>query len=169
MRKLCILLLGFFLVGCGYKPASQITQNVLGDRVYVEVAISIKDAQNSILVKDAIKEAMVSRLRRDIVPKNQAQTLVYVRLGAINFTPRIYDQDGYVIAYKAKASLHLKTVYSNGEEDFMVATGEYDFTIEPNSVISDTRRFEAIKNASYEALDEYIAALSIRGIYEHNE
>jgi hypothetical protein len=51
----------------------------------------------------------------------------------------------------------------------MMVSGEYDFTIEPNSVISDTRRFEAIKNASYEALDEYIAALAIRGLHEHNE
>lgn len=169
MRFLSIFLVALLIVGCGYKPTSQIAQDVLGERVYVEVAISIKDAQNSVLVKDAIKEAMVSRLGRDVVPKSQAQTHIYARLGAVDFLPRIYDRDGYVVAYKARTSLHLRTVYANGNEDSTVAMGEYDFTIEPNSVISDTRRFEAIKNASYEALDEYIATLAIKGLHEHNE
>jgi len=169
MQILGVFLIALLFVGCGYKPTSQIAQDVLGDRIYVEVAISIKDAQNSVLVKDAVKEAMISRLGRDVVPKSQAQTLVFAKLGTVSFSPTIYDQDGYVVAYKARASLHLKTVYGSGKEDLIVVSGEYDFSIEPNSVISDTKRFEAIKNASYEALDEYVAALSIRGLHEHNE
>lgn len=164
------LILIFFLIGCGYRPSSQIAQTVLGDRVYVEVSISVQDAQNSVLVKDAIKEAIIGRLGRDVVPKFQAQTSIYARLGSVSFSPIIYDEDGYVIAYKTTASLIIRTVYSDGRSDTMSVSGHYDFDIEPNSVISDTKRYEAIKSASYEALDEYIAALSVKGLYnEHNE
>ena len=135
----------------------------------MEVAITFQDAQNSVLVKDAVKEAMISRLGRDVVSRSQAQTLIFAKLGAVSFSPTIYDKDGYVIAYKARTNLRLRTVYESGKEDNILVSGEYDFTIEPNSVISDTKRFEAIKNASYEALDEYIALLAIRGFHEHNE
>jgi len=169
MRNFWILLMALVFTGCGYKPTSQIAQDVLGDRVYVEVAISIQDAQNSVLVKDAVKEAMISRLNRDVVSRSEAQTLIFARLGTVSFSPTLYDKDGYVIAYKAHTNLRLRTVYESGKEDNIMVSGEYDFTIEPNSVISDAKRFEAIKNASYEALDEYVALLAIRGLHEHNK
>ena len=52
------------------------------------------------------------------------------------------------------------------------ATGEYDFSVArrqksiryADSVISDTQKYEAIKEASKEAFDEYIAKFSCKRI-----
>lgn len=150
--------------GCGYRPATKITQSVLGENVFIDVAISVKDPKNSVLIKDALKEAMIGRLGRNVVSKQEAQTEIYGTLSSVSFSATVYDQDGYVTAYKTRVNLRITTVFETGEREVIATSGEYDFTIEANSVISDARRFEAIKNASADALDEYIATISIRGI-----
>ena len=164
MRFLGLVLAVALLAGCGYRPASKITQSVLGEKVFIDVLISVKDPKNSVLIKDALKEAMIGRLGRNVVSKEEAQTEIYATLGSVGFSATVYDQDGYVTAYKARVNLRITTVFETGERETITASGEYDFTIEANSVISDSRRFEAIKNASIDALDEYVAAISVRGM-----
>jgi len=164
MRFFGLILIVALFAGCGYRPAAQVTQSVLGENVFIDVTINVQDPKNSVLIKDALKEAMIGRLGRNVVSKEEAQTQLYGTLGSVGFSATVYDQDGYVTAYKARVSLTIVTVFETGERETVRASGEYDFTIEANSVISDARRFEAIKNASVDALDEYIAAISIRGM-----
>ncbi|MFC2588325.1 MAG: penicillin-binding protein, partial [Campylobacter sp.] len=40
MKIFFAVLLAFLTAGCGYKPVSKITQDILGDPVYVDVIIS---------------------------------------------------------------------------------------------------------------------------------
>ena len=170
--RIFLLVLALFFVGCGYKPASHMAKSVLGEKIYVDVEISIQDPQNSVLIKDAFKEAIVNRLNLHVVSKEEAQTLVSAKINSVSFSPIIYDADGYVTAYKTRVILGLDIIYEDGTKDFMNVSGNYDFTIEANSVISDTKRFEAIKYASEDALDEFVAAVSIKGIrkdVKHNQ
>lgn len=169
--RVFLLVIALLFGGCGYKPASKVAKSVLGERVFVEVAISIKDPQNSVLIKDALKEALISRLHTSLVPKNQADTSIYAKLKSVSFGATIYDEDGYVIAYKATVTLSLDTTFKDGKRETINATGEYDFPIEANSVISDTRRFEAIRYASLDALDEFVAAVAVKGMRhgQHNQ
>ena len=163
--RVFLLVIALLIGGCGYKPASQSAKAVLGERVFVQVAISIKDPQNSVLIKDALKEALISRLHLSLVPKEVADTTIDAKLGSVSFSATIYDQDGYVTAYKATVVLSLATTFKDGTKRTISATGEYDFPIEANSVISDTRRFEAIKYASLDALDEFVAAVAVKGMH----
>jgi len=164
MRLFLLVLTLLLLGGCGYRPATKVTQSVLGEKVFVDVAISVQDPKNSVLIKDALKEAMIGRLGRTVVSKEEAQTQVYGTLRSVRFSATVYDQDGYVTAYKARANLVIRTVFETGEQSTLNVSGEDDFAVEPNSVISDSRRFEAIRNASADALDEYVAAISVRGM-----
>ena len=45
--KFLLLLATFILVGCGYKPVSKITNDIMGDRVYVNVLISKEDLKTA--------------------------------------------------------------------------------------------------------------------------
>lgn len=160
------IILAFVLVvftSCGYKPVSKMSRNVLGERVYADVKISIKDPENSVLLKDALLEAVVSRFGSTLVKKSYAHTLINVVMKSIKFKPIIYDKNGYVTSYKAKVVLKIDTIFNNDKKQTYLANGEYDFTIEANSIISDSKRFEAIENSSLDALDEYIAYISIKG------
>lgn len=159
----CLLLLG-----CGYKPAAYYAKSALGTKIYAEVTISRKDPQNSVQIKDSVNEAIVSRLGGKLVPKEEAETLLHVSIGSITFTPTIYDQNGYVIAYKTKVTLNTSYQKETQAIQKFQTTGEYDFSIEANSVVSDTKRLEAIGYAANEALDEFISKIAIRGLYNGN-
>ena len=83
--------------------------------------------------------------------------------------PIQYDKNGYVIAYKTYVDLLTQYRDRAGHRGAITSRGDYDFAIESNSVISDTKRFEAIKNASYKAIDEFISKLSVKGIKSDNQ
>ena len=162
--KFFYFLIPFLLLGCGYKPSSFYTKKVLGENIHVDAQISRKDPKNSVLIKDAVNEAVVGRFGAKLSDKKSADTNLVVSIGSVSFTPTVYDRDGYVIAYKTKVTLNSKFKTDDGKEKSFSTVGEFNFPIEANSVISDTKRFEAIKNASGDAINEIISKISIMGI-----
>lgn len=163
MRFWILVFIAMLVTGCGYKPSSKIAESVLGNLIYVEVTINVEDPKNSVLIKDALKEVFISRLGRNIVPIEDAETKVYASLGSVSF-PAIMHKDGFSVAYRANVTLNIKIVYSSGKQEHISTTGSYDFFVKTNNVITDTERFDAIKSASFDALDEYVATLSMRGL-----
>lgn len=169
MKQLFLgFLLAIVLSGCGYKPSSYYARQALGDKLYAEVSISRQDPRNSVLIKDAVNEAIVSRFGGKLVAKQQADSILYVRIQTLSFTPTVYDTYGYVIAYKTTVVLAMEYEDANKKIEKLTATGEYDFSIEANSVISDTNRFEAIRYASSDALDEFVSKIAIKGLRNGN-
>ena len=166
------LFLGFLIAvvisGCGYKPSSYYAKQALGDRLYAEVTISRQDPRNSVLIKDAVNEAIVSRFGGKLVPKEQADSILRVNIQSISFSPTVYDTYGYVIAYKTTVVLAMQYENADKKIEKLTATGEYDFSIEANSVISDTNRFEAIRYAANDALDEFVSKIAIKGLRNGN-
>lgn len=166
------LVLGFFvlvlLAGCGYKPSAYYAKRALGNNIYAEVTISRQDPRNSVIIKDAVNEAVVSRFSAKLVSKEKADTVLKVKINKTSFSPTVYDQYGYVIAYKATVELAFTYESDHKETEKITAVGEYDFSIESNSVISDSNRFEAIKAAANEALDEFISKVAIKGLRNGN-
>jgi len=162
--KLLFFLLPFLLIGCGYKPSSVYTKKVLGSNIHVGTKISRIDPKNSVVVKDAVNEAIIGRFDSKLVNKKDADTDLIVSIGSVSFTPLSYNKDGYVISYKAKIVLNTTYKTNNGGRKSFTTTGEFDFPIKVNSVISDSKRFQAIKNASADAINEIISKISIIGI-----
>ncbi len=154
------------LSGCGYKPSSYYAKQVLGDKIYAQVSISRVDPKNSVIIKDAINEAILTRFVGKLTTKELAESSFLVSFGSVSFSPILYDANGYVISYKAKVSLSIKFTNKQGKTSALSTTGEYDFPIEANSVISDTKRFEAIRYASLDAINEFISTISVRGMQQ---
>jgi len=169
MKLVYFLITPLFILGCGYKPSSFYTKRVLGENIHVEAKISRKDPKNSVLVKDAVNEAVVGRFGAKLSDKKSADTNLVASIGSVKFTPTVYDQDGYVIAYKASVRLNASFKTEKNVIEKFSTVGEFDFPIEANSVISDTKRFDAIKNASSDAINEIISKISIMGIMSGNK
>jgi len=151
------------LTACGYKPTSLYSKKVLGDAIYVQVATSLEDPENSVLIRDAINEAVIYKLNAKIAKKDVASAKLLIRLAHVDFQPIEYDTNGYVIGYKTNVTL-LTTYHDKREKQKSFKTyGDYDFNIASNSVISDNKRFNAIKEASQKAIDAFISRLSVEG------
>ncbi|KFL33948.1 MULTISPECIES: LPS assembly lipoprotein LptE [unclassified Sulfurospirillum] len=169
MKQLFLgLLIVAFISGCGYKPSSYYAKQALGDKIYAEVTISRQDPRNSVLIKDAVNEAVVSRFSGKLVAKEQAESVLHVKIQSISFSPTVYDTYGYVIAYKTTVVLAMTYENDAKKVEKLTATGEYDFSITANSVISDTNRFEAIRYAANDALDEFVSKIAIKGLRNGN-
>ncbi|MCH9814012.1 MAG: hypothetical protein K0U47_08740 [Epsilonproteobacteria bacterium] len=152
------------MVSCGYKPTSHYTQQVLGEKVYTEVTISLEDPENSVLIKDAVNEAIVNQFHADIVPKDQADSKLYVTLKSVSFVPIQYDKNGYVIAYKTYVGMRTDYIDIHNKRRVINTNGDFDFPIESNSIISDGKRFEAIRFASEKAFDSLRSKIAIGAI-----
>ena len=158
-------LLVLFLNSCGYKPTSIYTKNVLGDTIFVDVKSSLRDPENSILIKDALNEAVINKFKSRVVEKkSDATSTLYVELKSVYFQPIEFDKNGYVISYKTVVKL--LTLYKDKRSmaSKILTQGDYDFNIESNSIISDTKRFNAIKEASQKAIDAFISKISVKGV-----
>lgn len=165
MRYIIFVVLCFVILSCGYKPTSIYTKKVLGNRIYTEVKISLQDPENSVLIKDAVNEAIVSKFRSKICfDKTKADSKLYISINSVSFTPIEYDRNGYVISYKTYVGLKSEYVDIENVKSTIHSKGDYDFPIESNSLISDTKRFEAIKFASEKALDELRSLIAIKAI-----
>ncbi len=73
-----------------------------------------------------------------------------------------YDRNGYIVVYRAR--IKLKVVRKKaGEQKSYTAQGTHDFTIEPNAIITDAQRFDAIRSGSLKALDSFVAQVGAEG------
>ncbi len=166
MKKILLTLsFVFVLIGCGYTSTAKLARNVIGEKVYVEVTMSRIDPQNTVLIKDSIIAALVDRFDSIIVDKNLADTILHATLLNTSFHALAYDINGYVVSYRAVIDLKIDyEIKESKAKGSMITKGEYDFPIVANSVISDAKRFEAIKFASEDAVDEFLAVVAIRGL-----
>lgn len=170
MRYIWLFCIAIFISACGYKPTTHYSKELLGERIYVDVTISRKDPRNSILIKDAVNESVITRLGGKLSLRESADSELHVEIGSTSFTPIIYNQRGFVTAYKTKVSLNIKYTIKDAKSESFSTTGEYDFPIaqdehgKTSSLISDSNRFQAIKLASLDAINEFISQIAIKGM-----
>ena len=170
-NKILLFFTIFFLTGCGYKPVSHIARDVMGGNVYVDVIIDKRDPKNSVWIKDGVREGIVSRLNKKLSDDKNADTTIVVAMRSLTLEPLLYDDDGYATSYKAVVTLEFDTKFKDATAKNVITTGEYDFAVSQkiknvryaDSVLSDTQRYNAIKEASREAFDEYIAVIAMQG------
>lgn len=162
MKKLILTLLvsTIFFSGCGYKPSSYYAKKMFEGKVFVDVVASAQDPQNSVLAKDSLVDILVSRLNLKVVDnRKEADIIMTTQLQSISFGAIGYDSDGFVNTYRATVSLliNYKTPTKNSS---ITVTGTYDFSLD-TEVISDVKRYEAIKIASEKAMQDFVSQVAI--------
>lgn len=164
MKSLSISVLFLVIMaGCGYQPASHYAKNVVGESVSTEVVISMEDPQNSVIIKDAVDKAVIMKFRTALVPKGNSQTHLKITVGSVHFSPLQYDVNGYIITYRTTVMMNVLRTSGEKSSTPYATRGIYDFSIEPNAIITDQARFEAIAHGAQKGLDAFIAQLAAEG------
>ena len=151
MKKL-IFIFTLFFIGCGYKPSTYYTSPLLGDKIYTEVSIDIKNPTDAIFLKDAVNQAVYSVFNAKLVTKNEADSIMKFSVNSVSLSPIDYDKNGYPILYRASASISANIKMENNTTKSYSGSGSYDFSIVSNSMLSDDLRHNAIKQAFIKAL-----------------
>ncbi len=155
-----VLLLSF--EGCGYKPSAIYARSVLGSKVSVDVDVNSADPENSVIIKDAVLQALITRFKVITTSRKFSVTHLDVKLGSVGETAIEYDVDGYVIGKRITTNLSIIR-HTKGVKKSYNVTGTFDFRVEPNAIVSATDRFKAIKAASLKAIDVLIVQLAVEG------
>ncbi len=157
------LLLSILLSGCGYKPSAHYARKVIKQKVATAISIAVQDPENSVIIKDAVDLAIVEVFHASLTDKKHADTFLEFHVSEPTYTPIQYNQDGFVVAYRANIVLHIVR-HTKGQTPHNYTTyGTYDFSVVPNAVLTDQERFDAIKYSSQKAISSFIAQVSAEG------
>ena len=157
-----ILFFLFELSGCGYKPSSQYSRKVVGNKISTNVVISAQDPENTVLIKDSVDSAIIETFRASLVDRRVADTHLSFSISKPTYAPIQYNADGFVIAYRATIILGIVRETKDVKRKYS-AKGTYDFAIAPNAVITDQERFDAIKFSAEKAIASFVAQVSAEG------
>ena len=158
----------FTLFGCGYKPSTYYAKQVLGDNIFVKVNINASTPENSVLIKDAINEAVYNRFKSKLTNKANADTFITLSLGSVSLSTLSYDEKGYAVLYKNVVNINFNVKDKFHKTHSISSSGEYSFAIETQGVISEQKKFDAIKIASIKAIDKFIAQMAYIGYKNEN-
>ena len=162
LQLLFIVLSLSLIVGCGYKPSSKYAREVVGEKISTSVVISAQDPENTVIIKDAVDAAIIEVFHSSLVSRKYATTHLTLSISPPTYSPIQYNSDGYIIAYRANINLGIIRE-TDGKKKKYSAHGTYDFNIEPNAVITDQERFNAIKYSSAKAIASFVAQISAEG------
>ncbi len=162
LQALGLLLLLTLLNGCGYKPSSKEAKKVMGESVSTEIVISMTDPENTVVLKDALDEAVIRRFQTNLRHRKDAATHLKIELQSVGFSALQYDSNGYVISYRTTINLEVTRITTELTKHYF-AVGYYDFTISPNAIITDQQRFDAIASSATKALDSFVAQVAAEG------
>ena len=152
-----------FMTGCGYKPSAHYAKQVVGEKVSTEVIVSMQDPENTVIIKDAIQKAVINRFHASLTKRGAADTHLRIVLRNVAFSPLQYDENGYIVVYRTLVSLQITRITGEAKTLYPVS-GIYDFVIEPNAIISDQARFEAIQFGAQKAIDSFAARVAAEGV-----
>lgn len=163
VRGVLSILLMLIISGCMYKPSSQYARGVVGETMSTQVVISMIDPENTVIIKDAVDAAVIERFKSSLTDRSKASTHLKITLQNVSFSPLQYDTNGYIISYRTTVNLSIARYSKNFSKTYS-AKGTYDFAIEPNAIISDQARFDAIKFGSQKAIDSFVAQVAAEGV-----
>jgi len=157
-----LVVIAVLFIGCGYKPSAQYARDVTGDKISTSIKISAADPQNSVLIKDAIDVAVIDTFHASLTDRLHSQTHLDISVSNPHYSPIQYDSNGFIIAYRMMVTLYI-TAYKDGKSKNYKTSGFYDFSIQPNAIITDQQRFEAIRYAAKKAIGGFLTQVSADG------
>jgi len=164
-QLLKLFLLVIFLIelsGCGYKPSAKFTREVLGEKISTRVIISALDPENTVIIKDAVDQAVIDIFHASLVDKKHADTHLEIKISNPLYSPLQYNDNGFIISYRATITLMIRRESKNLIKNY-ISRGTYDFSVVPNAVLTDQERFDAIKFSSIKAISSFVSQVSAEG------
>ena len=131
--------------------------------VFVKLDVSLEDPRNSVLVKDAVNKILLQKLDSKIVnDRNRADVIMNLGINSVSITTLQYDEEGYNKLYKAEVVIKVEYFRKDdGIKKSFIVDGEYDFSIDIVTTLTDSNRFDAISNASTKAVDEILSKIAV--------
>lgn len=167
-KVIFLLLFIISFTSCGYTPSAKFSRVAFGDKISTSVVISAVDPENTVIIKDAVDNAIITVFQASLVSKSQSNTHLVLNMGNPSYYPIVYDQNGFITGYRMVVSLSIKSTTKGKSKTYSVR-GSYDFTVAPNAIVTDQQRFEAIGFSTQKAIKAFVAQVSADGARPQSE
>ncbi|MEA2017256.1 MAG: LPS assembly lipoprotein LptE [Campylobacterota bacterium] len=155
------------ITGCGYKPTSHYAKNSISGDVYVDVKIDINNAQNSVLIKDAMNEMVLNQFEATLTNnKAIADTVVIVSLSSVSHTAISSDNEGYAKTYRTSVTISVSYEKQNSSSVALKVSNYYDYSVDADSTLTTQKKQEAVKIAATKALSDIFSKIAITTLKE---
>gem|GEM_PF-3073198 len=155
-----ILIVGSLFLGCGYRPAIQYQEKILGDQIDLRQQVSAKNPEMEAFIKDGLIEHVYTTLGKQL---GKGESVVGVKIGKTDLIPIDYDQQGYPILYRAEVEIKATIKGIDGKNHRYSATGSYDFAVTSQGVVNHQMELNALRLASSQAIYKLLARIGIDG------
>lgn len=162
MKVILSLLIVLGFAACGYKPSSKFSRDVMGDKISTSIVISAQDPENTVIIKDAVDEAIIEVFHASLYSRERSDTHLTLSISNPSYSPIVYDNNGFVVGYRMNVSLNINRLHNGVSKSYSVR-GTYDFTVAPNAVVTDQERFDAIRFGAAKAIRSFVAKVSAEG------
>lgn len=162
-KSLFLLVISLLLTACGYRPSAYYAKKEMDGNVFVKLNVRLEDPKNSVLVKDAMNKILIQRLDSRIVSDEKlADVKMDLSISSIGFSVLQYDNAGYNKLYKAVVVVKVDyTRVDNEVKKSFTVEGEHDFSVDDGTTITESKRYDAIINASNKAVDEILSRIAV--------
>jgi hypothetical protein len=160
-----------FISGCGYKPTSYYAKHEIKGKVFVNLNVNIDNATNSVLIKDAVNEMVITQFGATLTnDKQKADTIVDVSLEKVSHKVLQDDNQGYAKLYRTTVSIRLDYNHKgdNNSKKSLNVSGTDDYAVDDDSLITDAKKQESVKIAAMKALSEIFSKVAIQTFKENN-
>lgn len=162
-KSFLLLLIGFIIAGCGYRPASYFVKDSLGDSIYVAVDIPIRSPEYAIAITDAVREAVVGRFKADIAKERKTATSVLeIKSAKYSISGIQTDEKGLTVLYRASVTLKAAVSGKKISKKSFSVNGTYDFPAGTDTALSEQKKLDGVKEAATKALDGLMSQLAIQ-------
>lgn len=160
MKLLLSIFIAIFIAGCGYYPISYYSKQSLGENIYVESIVNLSDPENSVIAKDALNQAILTKFHSNLVSREEADSVIIVEITSVDLYSIADNAEGFANFYRASVTLSFSYTDKKGDKKRFSNYGYYDFAVDNVSTITDERRFSALKEASLAAIDKFVAQVA---------
>ncbi len=148
-----------YIVSCGYMPMSYYANKALGDKVYVQLQINLENTEESVRIKDAVNEAIISRFHSRVSNKDEADSILKVNIQNIQDSVIGTNAQGFATFYRVYVYIIFEFEYKGKRFSFS-NPGYYDYAASLNNPITTyNNRSNAIIEAARQNLDKFISQI----------
>jgi len=163
MKFLFTFLTALILIACGGKPVAKYASSVFDEPVLVNVKIDPEDVESGEFIQDELTRTVANRLNLKITRNvDLAKSYILVNIYAVNTSPANYDDNGNVIRYSVNAAIKFAMKDKMGFWTKNVVTNQF-VSVKAQSLLSQSDKQKAEKQAIKKALDAFVVAVVNRG------
>jgi hypothetical protein len=162
LKLLNLFLISILFVACGYKPTASYANKSIMGLTYVNVKIDIDNANNTVLIKDALVELLIGKFDVKITNiKAIANSFVKATLVSVEEKQLQANNLGFAKVYRETVTLKISYNKRDEKSKEFVLSNYYDFTVDFDSIVTQSKKDEAIKVAISKALSDIFSNIAV--------